>query len=88
MPNKVHEDLVGREFEKLRVIKRLGKLPGKGRFLYWQCKCVCGKIFAARHDRLVKFHTKSCGCLKAKIHTQVAWQRSTWYRGAKDASPD
>lgn len=34
--------------------------------LYYECKCVCGKIFSARKDNIISGHTNSCGCLSSR----------------------
>ena len=30
--------------------------------LFWECKCVCGKLRLGREDKLITGRTKSCGC--------------------------
>jgi hypothetical protein len=42
-----------------------GKYEIRGRRIYWECLCVCGKIHFARPDCLKDGKCKSCGCKKA-----------------------
>ena len=35
-------DLIGQQFGRLTVIKKDEELSGKGKGLYWLCKCSCG----------------------------------------------
>ena len=57
------EDLTGRKFGKLTVVK-----PGKkiARKQYWICKCECGTVKQIRSDHLKTGKTISCGCLQEK----------------------
>lgn len=53
-------DMAGRDFGRLRVLRRAGY---SGRQAAWLCRCECGnEIVAAGYD-LRSGHTKSCGCL-------------------------
>lgn len=64
--NKKREDLLGKRFGKLVVIKRENdrvNLKTKYRESYWRCRCDCGNEVVVRHTNLKKGHTKSCGCL-------------------------
>lgn len=51
------EDLTGKVFNKLTVIKHLEN--GK-----WLCKCDCGNEVIVKSGNLKNGHTKSCGCLR------------------------
>jgi len=53
-------DLIGRNFEGLKVLKR-GLRPGG----YWVCRCLCGKSCSVRAYHLINGQ-KSCGCLQNK----------------------
>lgn len=63
MQNKI-EDLSGREFGKLTVIRfnRISKYKQS----FWWCKCECGEVKAISRNRLLhkKEPTRSCGCLQ------------------------
>jgi hypothetical protein len=56
--------------------------------VYWLCRCECGQHATVREQKLMRGHTRSCGCLKRELignrrrthgqsHTQVyrVWQR-------------
>ena len=59
------KDLVGRQFERLRVIKVTTKrLHGR---LVWKCKCSCGNTKKVISTSLLSGHTKSCGCLHREM---------------------
>lgn len=53
------EDLTGRTFNKLTVIKR--DLTKK-QATYWICQCECKNIVSVQAGKLKSGHTKSCGC--------------------------
>lgn len=55
------QDLVGKEFGKLKVIKRLDEKEG-GYFL-WLCQCDCGTYIKVNTKRLTRGTVKSCGCV-------------------------
>lgn len=59
MPNKPKEDLTGKKFGKLTVIKYIK--GGK-----WKCLCECGKTCEVKTEALTNGRQKSCGCHKAE----------------------
>ena len=61
--------LVGREFGRLRVVKRAGS--DKHGASLWRCKCECGKEKTVSRGHLRSGKVKSCGCL------MVEYQKST-----------
>lgn len=63
----VHEDLVGRKFHYLTVIKRVKN--NKHRNACWLCKCVCGKEVVLTTGALKhkKHPVKSCGCMTLEL---------------------
>lgn len=52
------EDLTGRVFSRLTVLRRV-ESPGKPR---WECRCECGKITTVQSNNLKSGSVKSCGC--------------------------
>ena len=54
------EDLSGKKYNKLYVIKYVGKSK-------WLCKCECGKNCIVIASKLKNGHTKSCGCLQKEM---------------------
>lgn len=57
------DDLTGRNFGRLTVIKRDFEKTGSN--AYWICQCECGKTTTVRSADLKNGHTRSCGCLKS-----------------------
>jgi len=61
------DDLTGRVFGRLTVVRRSRK-RGRGRKgIYWIYSCECGKKSTVLGDRLRSGHTKSCGCLRSEL---------------------
>lgn len=61
------EDLTGRKFNRLQVIKQADyKLFGGRKRVAWSCLCDCGNTCAVIAHLLKSGRTKSCGCLKAE----------------------
>lgn len=54
------EDLTGKKFERLTVIKK-----DEDRKNHWICKCDCGNIVSVLDFYLIHGKTKSCGCYRA-----------------------
>lgn len=57
------EDLVGKTFGRLTVIKRAS--VDKPR-VYYVCKCECGKEIVTQASHLNTGHTTSCGCSRTR----------------------
>lgn len=57
-------DLVGREFGLLTVLKREGL--NKHNNITWMCLCSCGKEVVVRGYNLTQGKTRSCGCLSLR----------------------
>lgn len=57
------EDLTGRKFGKLIVLKDSGKR--KGNSVIWRCQCTCSNhtVVDVSAGNLRSGHTKSCGCM-------------------------
>lgn len=56
------EDLTGRIFGRLKVIKYHGS--DSSRNSLWLCRCVCGKVSIPRGRSLKGGRTNSCGCYR------------------------
>ena len=59
-------DKTGMVFGQLTVLSRA---ENKGKYVYWNCKCSCGKEVCVRGDKLTLSHVDekgnpSCGCLR------------------------
>lgn len=68
-PHKFYEDLTGKRFGNLIVIKKSDKSK---RRLYWVCQCECGNIITVKGDLLRQGLQKSCGCIKSKTELLIA----------------
>lgn len=74
----VRKDLTGKRYGQLVVTGLAGK---RGRRFYWDCKCDCGNVIAARSDGLACGDYVSCGCAKGWLHggtgspEHKAWSR-------------
>lgn len=56
------ENLIGKHYGRLTVIKSTGKKAHSRENVYL-CKCDCGSIIEVRSGLLTQEKTKSCGCL-------------------------
>lgn len=66
---KRYEDLTGKTFGKLTVIKRLGavKIGSKSQYSQlWECVCECGNITKVNSRDLKSGNTVSCGCIQGE----------------------
>ena len=61
----IADDLTGKRFGKLTVIKRVHN--EKNKHARWLCKCDCGNEVVVQSQSLKK-STKSCGCLLVELH--------------------
>lgn len=61
-------DLEGKRFGRLEVLKRT---ESKSKETLWLCKCDCGNYSKVFSSNLLKGHTKSCGCLKKEVKTNL-----------------
>lgn len=58
------EDLSGRVFSRLKVVREVE--PKKGRRM-WECLCDCGMVATVGHRALKSGNTSSCGCIRKEI---------------------
>lgn len=56
------EDLCGKRFGELYVIRRASEIGGKR--VKWLCSCSCGRLTIAEGANLKQGNTTSCGCMK------------------------
>jgi hypothetical protein len=68
------QDLTGRTFNRLAVIKRLPSYKGR---TMWLTLCDCGKEKECNGAHLIGGHTKSCGCLKAEKASEQGIKNTT-----------
>lgn len=57
------EDLTGRRFGRLSVVRRI---DGADRVM-WLCQCECGDTSSVQSSNLKSGATKSCGCLNVDV---------------------
>lgn len=61
------EDLIGKKFNKLLVIKEVGvKVEYGTKRTFWLCQCDCGNMIEISRHNLTSSNKKSCGCLKTE----------------------
>jgi hypothetical protein len=68
-------DLAGWRFGRLVAIARSGR-AGKGRHIYWVCRCDCGVETEARGDALLNGYHLSCGCHRVAASAERATRQS------------
>jgi hypothetical protein len=78
MDGRVAEDMAGRVFGKLTVLRRAPREPGPGPAV-WVCLCECGTVTTATGGNLRKGRAFSCGCVRRKhgmagSPTWVSWR--------------
>lgn len=64
------EDMVGKRFGRLVVVKRV---PSKN-LTKWLCRCDCGNEIEAFGNNLKRGHTISCGCYREDIRPTLAYR--------------
>lgn len=62
-------DLTGKQYEFFKVLKRNDEKKGKN--VWWDCECECGKIFTATTTDINKQTQKSCGCKKSLLNSRA-----------------
>ena len=65
------EDLTGRKFGRLTVIK-LHHYDESSRQYYWLCECECGGTAIVYGGHLKDGHTQSCGCITSIGEEKIA----------------
>ena len=55
-------DMTGMVFERLTVIRYIGKRGTSQKVPHWVCHCICGEERIVAGPHLRSGHTKSCGC--------------------------
>jgi hypothetical protein len=65
---KKTENLVGKKFNMLTVLRENGKNKRGERM--WECVCECGNTKSYRTSRLLSLDTKNCGCFRIKTTTE------------------
>lgn len=83
---KVKEDLTGRKFGRLTVLKRIeDRISPSGRAVpQWLCECNCEEHTKkiVEHRALIEGNCKSCGCIRKEVQVNQK-KRKTWRRKTK-----
>lgn len=74
------EYLIGNKFNLLSVIDYHSKIGYNKKYL---CKCDCGNFKVISGYKIKSGHTKSCGCLHAKIMSQISTTHGYTKKGKK-----
>lgn len=61
----MEERMIGRQFDRLTVVREVRKDGAKKR--YWLCRCVCGNEKVVEESHLKSGHTRSCGCYRRDL---------------------
>lgn len=61
------KDLINKKYNKLTIIEEAGKDKFGNKL--WYCKCECGNFTVISTNKLLRGHTKSCGCLHKEFLT-------------------
>ena len=71
--SKPAEDLTGKKFGKLTVLKFDGynKVYGRSRVPYWLCKCDCGETKSIAGQTFKDGRVNSCGCLLESFRKNI-----------------
>jgi hypothetical protein len=65
-----YESLVGNEINGLKIIRFFrtnNGVRGARKRSYYECICICGKLFTSRSDHIKNGSSKSCGCITYKL---------------------
>lgn len=62
------DNLIGKRFGRLTVIKKANRL--KSNTTRWECICDCGNIIQTTRTSLIKGTSKSCGCYKKELFSK------------------
>lgn len=66
------DDLTGKKFGKLTVIKRDFEKTDASKQAFWWCICDCGEKVSVGRSSLKSGATRSCGCLKSKGEEKIS----------------
>lgn len=68
-------DLTGKQCQYYTVLNR--NTEKKGKNVWWNCQCKCGRIFTATTTDINRGITKSCGCMKSQLLSEAHLQDLT-----------
>ena len=74
-------DITGHRYGRLTVLERA---PNKGRKVRWYCRCDCGSLCVSQTFDLIFGKTRSCGCLRNEVLSELREKRKIrqrrWHR--------
>ena len=76
----IFNDLTGKRFGRLTVLRHEYRLIGKRKRIYWKCRCDCGKDTYVEASNLTTGHARSCKCLQKESrheHTRTHGKSNT-----------
>lgn len=73
------QDLIGRQFDRLRVASRAPNRSGR---IYWTCTCSCGGGVTVLSSNLTMNRTRSCGCLEQESRIKHGLSGTAGYKAA------
>lgn len=76
------QDLTGKTFGRLTVIRKYGK-DARNEYI-WECKCSCGNTTYVQTSRLKSGNTVSCGCWREERKYKHGLHKSKIYRKYHD----
>lgn len=68
--NKIHLDLTGQRFGRLKVLY-LNEIREENGKTIWHCICDCGQEIDVVEESLIYGNCKSCGCLKREVWENI-----------------
>lgn len=74
-------NLIGRRFGKLIVLKDSGKRYRRA--VLWECRCDCGNIIYKTGNNLLSGNNKSCGCGQQERYNMKTHNNSTFIEGTE-----
>jgi hypothetical protein len=80
MARPLKEDLTGKRFGKLTVIRRNGTTPSGNQPLWW-CRCDCGVEKNVQGNAMRRGYSSSCGCWRREFSVVT---KTTHGRASKD----
>ena len=63
----MREELAGKIFGRLKVLREFEEKLKTNRKRYWSCQCECGNHTVVEEGHLKSGHTKSCGCYRKDV---------------------
>lgn len=79
-----NDSYIGKQFNRLTVIRKVGVVKNKAKFTLWEFKCDCGNLCVAPLSVVVRNKKMSCGCYakecRKKANLKHGCRNSRLYR--------